>query len=117
MSRSRQSFPFSKYSLSPERNKRRVTTTSPARNCCWLNLRRRILRTTAGALPAEAVSRGGVILRNCGANIGLLCLSRLRIFSDLLHFLRCARTDFGFVPVPTRHFVSQVELRGIVLVG
>src|SRR6266700_719653 len=54
MSRRRQSFPFSKYSLSPDRNSRRVTTISPARNCCW-NFLRRIFKTTAEPECVEAV--------------------------------------------------------------
>src|SRR6266849_8577910 len=54
ISRSRHSLPFSRYSLSPARNRRRVTTISPARNGCWLNLRRRIFRTTCGPLASPA---------------------------------------------------------------
>src|SRR2546425_12038427 len=53
ISRSRHSLAFSRYSLSPERNRRRVPTISPARNC-WLNLRRRIFRTTCGPLASPA---------------------------------------------------------------
>src|SRR5437660_145026 len=44
MSRRRHNLPLSKYSLSPERNSRRVTTISPPWKGCWLNLRRRHLR-------------------------------------------------------------------------
>ena len=71
MSRRRQSLPFSRYSLSPERNRRRVTTISPERNCCWLNLRRRILRTTSGAaIPMDAAVGGAVTLCAGRAKIG-----------------------------------------------
>src|SRR5579864_3623996 len=58
MSRRRQSLPFSRYSLSPERKRRRVTTISPEWYCCWLNLRRRILRTTEGG-PVTAADVAG----------------------------------------------------------
>ena len=70
MSRSRQSLPFSKYSLSPERNRRRVTTISPARNCCWLNLRRRILSTTWGAPFRTAEVATGTTEWTGNANTG-----------------------------------------------
>src|SRR5258708_33719244 len=71
MSRRRQSLPFNRYSLSPERNKRRVTTISPARNCCWLNLRRRIFNTTCVPLvPAEVAGAGGTTEIKGGGEAG-----------------------------------------------
>src|SRR5580658_3283559 len=62
MSRRRQSLPFNRYSLSPERKRRRVIWISPALKV-RLNLRRRILRTTCGGAVAacEVVSAGGSV--------------------------------------------------------
>src|SRR5580704_2165780 len=57
MSRRRQIFPFSKYSLSPERKRRRVIVISPARTGARPNLRRRTFSTTL--LPGSACSSTG----------------------------------------------------------
>src|SRR5258705_12866289 len=46
MSRSRQIFPLRRYSLSPERKRRRVMVSSPARTGARPNLRRGIFRIT-----------------------------------------------------------------------
>ena len=82
MSRRRQSLPFSRYSLSPERNRRRVTAISPALKV-RLNLRRRILSTTCCGARSAA---GGSVLRHALRRIEAL----LRRRSGRDELLRCS---------------------------
>ena len=60
MSRRRQILPLRRYSLSPERKRRRVMVSSPARMGARPNLRRRILRTTLFGLASSAEASASV---------------------------------------------------------
>ena len=68
ISRSRQIFPFSRYSLSPVRNSRRVIVSSPARTGARPNFLRRIFNTTLfGLVPLFALSMPAASASTCAA--------------------------------------------------
>ena len=111
MSRRRQSLPFSRYSLSPERNRRRVTTISPALKV-RLNLRRRILSTTCGAAVPSSRRR----LRRRGPASGdyrpvvfFVGLAGTNFLGVALGFFGAGGAQGRLVPV-IRHVVLHIDL-------
>ncbi len=110
MSRRRQSLPFSRYSLSPERNSRRVIWISPALKV-RLNLRRRILRTTFGVRACGSVRRQSHLLADGIASARLfVALPGTDFFGVALGVLGASGAQSGLVPIGVGHVVLDFDL-------
>ena len=110
MSRSRQIFPFSRYSVSPERNSRRVIVISPARTGDRPNFRRRTFSTTLlRPVLRFAASPGASVFFGLALSVSYVC-ARLCLDHSLFGLFGGLGAQRSFIPVAVCRSLARNSL-------